>query len=73
MSLKSPKPLNVKLIEEPSHIGHHIRNHRLKKGLLQKEVAKIIGVSEDCITYWENGRSKPMKKYHQHIEIFLKI
>ncbi|MBK8684321.1 MAG: helix-turn-helix transcriptional regulator [Bacteroidetes bacterium] len=43
----------------------------MKKGLLQKEVAKIIGVTEDCITYWENGRSKPMKKYQLRIESFL--
>jgi ribosome-binding protein aMBF1 (putative translation factor) len=72
MRLTTPKPLNVNLIENPIHIGHHIRNQRLKKGLLQKEVAIIIGVTEDCITYWENGRSKPMKKYHHKIEGFLK-
>lgn len=35
--------------------------------LLQKDVAKIFNVSEDCITYWENNRSEPQMKYYPHI------
>jgi DNA-binding XRE family transcriptional regulator len=26
----------------------------------QKDVGKQLGVSTDCVTYWENNRSKPM-------------
>ncbi|RXK81699.1 helix-turn-helix transcriptional regulator [Filimonas effusa] len=39
--------------------------------MLQKEVAKFIGVTEDCVTLWENNRSKPMVKYYPKIIEFL--
>lgn len=38
---------------------------------MQKEVAKLIGVSEDCITYWENGRSEPQIQFIPYIIKFL--
>lgn len=38
---------------------------------MQKEVAKLIGVSEDCITYWENGRSEPQIQFMPYIIEFL--
>jgi DNA-binding XRE family transcriptional regulator len=41
-------------------------------GLFQKDVAGIIGVSTDTITYWEKGRTKPCKKNMHRIEQFLK-
>jgi DNA-binding XRE family transcriptional regulator len=31
-------------------------------GLYQKDVAAIIGVTEDTICYWENNRVTPSKK-----------
>jgi len=31
-------------------------------GLLQKDVAAIIGVNEDTICYWENDRVRPCSK-----------
>ncbi len=39
-------------------------NERLKelrkdKGLTQKELAKILNVTDDCIYFWEKGRSEP--------------
>lgn len=39
--------------------------------LLQKDVATIFNVSEDCITYWENNRNKPQIKYYPYIIKFL--
>lgn len=38
---------------------------------MQKEVGKLIGVSEDCITYWENGRSEPQIQFMPKIIEFL--
>jgi DNA-binding XRE family transcriptional regulator len=38
---------------------------------LQKDLAAIIGVTEDCITLWENNRSKPYIKYYRKIIEFL--
>ncbi|WP_244278826.1 helix-turn-helix domain-containing protein [Pedobacter suwonensis] len=32
---------------------------RVELKLLQSDLAKILGVSSDSITYWENNRSKP--------------
>jgi transcriptional regulator with XRE-family HTH domain len=53
------KPLKEKLNENAITLGEKIRNKRLELRLLQKDIAGIIGVSEDTITYWENNRSKP--------------
>lgn len=45
-------------IENPQTIGDHIKKRR------QKALTVKIGVSEDCITYWENGRSSPQIQYY---------
>jgi len=39
--------------------------------LLQKDVARICGVTEDCITNWEKNRSIPQIQYFPHIISFL--
>jgi len=52
-------------------IGDHIRKRRIGKGLLQSQVAKFIGVTEDCITYWENNKSTPTTKFYPKIIDFL--
>ncbi len=57
--------------EEPRTIGEHIRKVRMDRKLFQKDVAKIIGVSEDCITNWENNRSTPQIRYLPIINDFL--
>lgn len=59
------------IIEIPKTIGDKIRNRRIELNLFQKEVAQIMGVSEDCITYWENDRSIPQKRYSKKIIGFL--
>ena len=55
----------------PNSLGEHIRKRRLELRLLQREVATIIGVSEDCITYWENGRSDPQVHFYPAIIAYL--
>lgn len=57
----------LQLLDNPKTIGEHIKRNRVVLCLTQKDIAKIIGVSEDCITYWENGRSKPQKRYYYKI------
>lgn len=52
-------------------IGDHIRKKRIELDIFQKEVAEIIDVSEDCITFWEKGRSSPQKRYLEKIKLFL--
>jgi DNA-binding XRE family transcriptional regulator len=55
----------------PTTIGEHIRKRRLDLNLFQKEVAKIIGVSEDSVTYWETSRSYPQIRHIPSIVSFL--
>lgn len=68
---KVRKPLGDKYVEHPKTIGDQLRNKRLELQLSQNDVAKIIGVSEDSITYWENNRSKPFIRYYPGIIKFL--
>ena len=39
--------------------------------LLQSDIAKILNVSPDSITYWENNRSQPQVNYFPRIIEFL--
>ena len=68
---KVSKPLGIKYVEEPITLGHRIRNRRLELGLLQKDVAVFIGVTEDCVTLWENERSIPQVHHYPKIIDFL--
>jgi DNA-binding XRE family transcriptional regulator len=40
-----------------SHSGEHMKRKRMDSKLLQKDVANILGVSEDCTINWEKNRS----------------
>lgn len=44
---------------EPTTIGEHIKRRRLELGLYQKDVAKLLGVTEYTIINWEKGRTEP--------------
>lgn len=68
---ESVKPADISYPDNPKTIGDHIRKKRLDLKLLQKDVAKIFNVSEDCITYWENNRSKPLTYYYPDVIRFL--
>ena len=59
ITLNAQKPLKKPYPDSLVTIGDHIRQKRLDMNLLQSEVAKQIGVSEDTICYWENNRSNP--------------
>ncbi|MBS1683244.1 MAG: helix-turn-helix domain-containing protein [Bacteroidetes bacterium] len=43
----------------------------MERRLLQKDVAEIVGVTEDCITLWENNKSDPTAKYVAKIIQFI--
>ncbi|MGR3221007.1 MAG: helix-turn-helix domain-containing protein [Candidatus Anammoxibacter sp.] len=55
----------------PKTIGEHMRKKRMDNRLMQSEVANIIGVSEESIWSWENGRTKPSKKNLKIINNFV--
>ncbi|WP_462231513.1 helix-turn-helix domain-containing protein [Mucilaginibacter sp.] len=52
-------------------LGDHIRARRIGKDLMQRDAAKIIGVSEDSVTYWENNRAQPQIRHYRAIIAFL--
>lgn len=45
--------------QNPISIGDNIRKKRIELKLLQKDVSKFLGVTEDSITNWEKNRSVP--------------
>ncbi|MEW6417217.1 MAG: helix-turn-helix transcriptional regulator [Nitrospirota bacterium] len=53
---------------DPKHIGEHIRKRRLDLGLLQLEVAKMIGVTESTVWNWEHGTEPELKHIPKIIE-----
>jgi DNA-binding transcriptional regulator YiaG len=55
----------------PKTIGEHIKKRRMDLGMYQADVARQFKVSEDCVCYWENGRSHPHLKYFPLIIAFL--
>jgi len=52
-------------------LGDHLRKKRLDLGLLQKDVAKILGVSKDTVCNWENNRTSPSLRSIPRIVKFL--
>lgn len=42
--------------------GSRLKKLREEKGLSQEEVAKLVGVSREAVTFWETGRTKPIRK-----------
>jgi DNA-binding transcriptional regulator YiaG len=49
------KKMPVSYPANPDMIGEHLRKKRMDSKLLQKDIAKILGVIEDCITNWEKN------------------
>jgi len=65
-----PKP-KYQFFDEPQTLGDKIRKRRLELGLLQKDVAAIIGVCEETITLWEGNRAQPLVTTYPKIIEFL--
>jgi len=65
------RPRNPKLPLALETIGDHIRKERIERGLLQADVARIIGVIEQCITNWENHRGQPQIHLYPAVIAFL--
>jgi len=57
--------------QKPVSIGEHIKKKRMDLRQFQSDVAKIFGVSTDCVTYWENNRSTPQLIFYPKIMEFL--
>ena len=54
-------------------LRERIKRLRLEQGLLQRDLAKRVGVSETTIINWEKGRTNPAKKNLEGLQKFLGI
>jgi len=68
---KTEKPMPTTYPKNPVTIRDYIRKKRMELKLLQKDVAKICGVTGDCIANWEKNRSMPQIQHFPHIIHFL--
>ncbi len=59
--LKGPRPLPRPQVTVT--IGDHLRKRRLDLGLLQREVAERLGVTESTVTNWELKRTNPALRF----------
>jgi transcriptional regulator with XRE-family HTH domain len=64
-----PKPYDF----EPTSIGERILKRRLELGLLQKDVAEMLGVSPWTILNWEKGKTSPPLRLISSVRGFLDI
>ena len=44
-------------------IGEKIKELRIERGLSQMQLAKLIGVSQKAIDYWERNVNEPKSSY----------
>ncbi|WP_376765843.1 helix-turn-helix domain-containing protein [Chitinophaga polysaccharea] len=52
-------------------LGEKVRNRRIEKGMLQIELAELMGVSESSVTLWENNKSQPGIQLYPKVIEFL--
>jgi transcriptional regulator with XRE-family HTH domain len=69
--LKAKKPKHSDYPLALNTIGDRLRARRLDLGLLQKELATILGVTEDTVSYRENNRVKPSRRLMDNVWKFL--
>jgi transcriptional regulator with XRE-family HTH domain len=69
--LTAKRPKSVKFPKSLATIGDHIRTKRLELKLLQKGVARQVGVDETTVYNWERGYTGPPLRYMPKILEFL--
>ena len=50
-----------------------LKGYRLDQKLKQSDVAKVVGVTQQCISEWENGKTEPTLSYLWKIADFFDI
>ena len=71
LAMTASRPLPPAYPRELRTLGDHIRKKRLDLGLLQKEVARLLGVDTDSVTNWEKNRYVPRRHLIPRIVEFL--
>ena len=55
------------------NIGDHIRHCRVKAGRSQTWLAEAIGVKQNTVSSWENGRTEPSRADTRKIATALSV
>ena len=71
VEVRGEKPPDPSLPEELKTLGDHLRARRIERGLKQREVAAMIGVTDNTIWLWEGNRVQPRTKFVPRILDFL--
>ena len=72
LSLSGKLPLHPKYQKELKTIADHLRKRRFDLKLSQPQVAKMLGVVTDTITFWENEIVIPNVRFAPKIIEFLR-
>ena len=64
---------NPKYPKNPQNLGEKIRKARMDKGLLIRELASKLGVTEDTVINWEIRDIKPEEKNMEKLKAFLEL
>lgn len=62
--LPRPKRMPKGYPENPQTFGDYLRKYRMDKGFFAEDLAYIIGVTEQTILNWEQGRVKRMRRIY---------
>jgi ribosome-binding protein aMBF1 (putative translation factor) len=66
--------IHLRISKYPSNTyGERIKKWRLEQGIIQKDLAKLIGVDEMTINNWERGKTKPAQVNLKKIEEILDL
>lgn len=71
MTLTASRPLSPAYPRELKTLGDHLRKKRLDLGLLQKDVADILGVHQKSVYNWEKNRTSLPVRFIPRIIRFL--
>ena len=71
LTFKAPKPLPSDYPLQIKSLGDHIKKKRFDLKILQKEVAKMIGVNVSTLWLWEHNRVEPSLSFIPKIIEFL--
>lgn len=55
----------------PRTLGEHLRAQRLDRGLMQREVARTLGVDPETLRNWETGKHEPAVRHYPAVFAFL--
>jgi len=58
-------------VENPQTLGEHLKRKRLQSGLLQREVAEVLGACHTAYLNWETNQCEPFVRYYPAIIAFL--